>query len=135
MKMFADLEKLMGQEGFVSDSYNEGMDTDKNTLRRYKKGEIVCNLERVDNLKETTSLSVACANINDTLCNLNSDCGKDCKIDIDCGPVFDACQRKRVCRNPSYKFFNDCPNPSSNIDDIDFVFPGCKCVNNQCASK
>jgi len=132
MQRFEDLDKFFKENKFKKDSRNKDIDSEEKSLRWYKKSNIVCYLSRVDNPDNTSSLTVGCADIADTMCHFDSDCGRECKTDSDCDIKFDSCQRKTVCRNKNYKFYNECPDPSSLIQDIDFKIQKCKCENNQC---
>jgi len=133
MQLFEDLDKFFKENKFKKDSLNKDIDSDEKSLRWYKKSNIACYLSKIDNPPDnTSSLSVGCADLNEIMCNFDSDCGKECQTDLDCGIKFDSCQRKTLCRNKNYKFYSECPDPSTLIQDIDFKIQNCQCINNRC---
>ena len=136
IKGFSDLDNLFKERGFNGDSFNQPVDSDEKNSRIYKKDNIVCQLDRIDNPNSTTSLSVFCAYEKDAMCNFSDEsCGTKCENDSDCGVLLDACKRKTVCRNINFKFYNDCSDPSTKVNDISFGINRCKCSNNQCIVK
>lgn len=134
-EIFDNLGNFFGTSGFRNDSSNSDVSTDNSLLKKYKKDEIVCNLIKKANSNNTSTVSVACADIKNVTYNFNTGEGNNCNADSDCGVILDACERKRVCRNLKYEFFNDCENPSARVDDVDFSVAKCQCVSNQCVPK
>jgi hypothetical protein len=133
MKIFEDLDKFFKDNKFKKDSRNKDVNSDEKSLLKYKKSNIVCILSRIDNEDNTSSLSVSCADINETICNFNDlNCGRECKIDSDCDKRLDSCQRKNVCVNKNYKFYSECSNPSSLIKDVDLTVQKCQCKDDKC---
>ena len=106
--------------------------SDKESIIKYSEGKIACELKRTDNPNDTSSLSLFCGNTDDKLCDFKSSCGKECKTDGECGLKTDGCGKRIVCRNKNYKFYNDCQNPTSNIDELDVSINSCICLENQC---
>lgn len=134
-EIYDNLSKFLNNSGFKNDSDNMDISENGSILKKYKKDEIICNLIRQDNPNDTSSVIIACADINDIMYSFASGQGNDCKIDSECGVITDACEYKRVCRNLSYEFYNDCSNPSQLVKDIDFSIAKCQCISNQCAPK
>ncbi len=132
MKIFEDLDKFFKDNKFEKDSRNKDVNSDEQSVIKYKKSNIVCILNRIDNKENNSSLSISCADVNEIMCNFNSNCGKECKTDSDCDIRLDSCQRKTICVNKNYKFYSECDNPSSLIKDIDFKIQKCQCIKNQC---
>ncbi len=135
IKGFADLDNFFKQNNFDSDSYNPSVNSGEKDLRTYKKDKIVCQLSRIDNSGNTTSLSFFCAYENDTMCDFKANCGRECKTDNDCVIFGDGCAKRIVCRNKNYKFYSNCANPTSNINELDVDIVNCKCSDNQCVPK
>ncbi len=135
MKGFENSDNFLKQNGFSEDSYNPSINSQEKDKRVYKKDEVVCDISRVDNPNKTSSLIIGCAYLNDTVCGFSTNCGKECNVDSDCIVILDGCGRKTVCRNKNYKFYNDCLDPSSLVQDIDFSIQRCQCVENQCVQK
>jgi len=134
-EIFGLLDDFLKEKGFANDQYNQDINEEGNVQRKYINGEVVCNLLMVENSNNTSSAKISCANIEDLIYNFDSDDGKECAQDSDCGVLFDSCARARVCRNINYKFYNDCENPSALIKDIDFSVANCQCIDNQCVPK
>jgi len=133
MQLFDGFNKFFNDNQFKKDSLNPETSSADKILIRYKKSNIVCNLIRIDNAdNNASSLNVGCADITDTMCNFNSNCGNECNVDSDCVVKFDSCQKKTLCRNKNYKFYNECSDSSNLIKDIDFKIQNCQCKNNQC---
>lgn len=135
LKGFEDWDKFLHKLGFETNSDNPAVMSEKETILNYIKGKIVCVLKRTDNPSETSSLSLFCGNIGDELCNFNSACGKECKSDNDCGLTTNGCAKRIVCRNKNFKFYNDCLNPTSNLDELDISINDCMCLDNQCVPR
>jgi len=132
MQISGDLDKFFKDNEFKNDSRNKEVNSDEKTLIRYKKSNIVCNLSRIDNSDGGSSLSIGCADINEKICDFNSNCGRECKVDSDCGIRLDSCQKKTLCRNKNYKFYSECSNSSTLIKDVDLTIQKCQCKKNQC---
>ncbi len=135
LKWFENWDYFLKETGFKTDSYNPAVTSEKETIINYIVGKIVCVLKRTDNSSNTSSLSLLCGNIDDELCNFNSACGKECKNDDDCGLTTNGCAKRIVCRNKNYKFYDDCLDPTSNLDELDISIVECVCLNNQCVPK
>jgi len=131
-KLFNNLDVFFKNSGFKNDPNNDDIVEENMLLKKYKNGEVVCNLIKKNNPNSTSSLIFACANFNNTAFSFSSGKGTDCVADSDCGTLTDGCKRERVCRNLKYYFYNNCLNPSQLIKDIDFSTAKCQCVSNQC---
>jgi len=131
---FGVLDKFFQQNDFSQDSLNPVLKTQKEELKKYKKGDIVCFLTKFNNPNKTSALEVGCADINDVLYHINSEKAKTCQIDSDCVAKLDTCKCKIVCRNANYKYFDDC-NSYCTIEETDFSIQRCECYNNQCVKK
>lgn len=131
LEIFKNVDNFLKQNGFNNDPRNE----QKEFSKRYIKENIVANLEIVDNPNDTSTLTIALAYIDKIICDFNTDCGTECNADSDCKVILDGCNKMTVCRNKNYKFFNNCPNPTSIIKEIDFKIQNCQCLENKCAYK
>lgn len=135
IKGFEDLEKFLNTIGFKTDVYNLPIVSDKENIVKYSKEKIACALSRINNPNDTSSLSLFCGNPNDRLYDFKSAYGKGCNVDPDCGLVTNACERRIVCRNKNDKFYNDCPNPTAKVSELDVDINSCLCLENQCVPK
>ena len=135
IKGFEDWDKFLKESGFSADSDNPMITSDKENTIKYISGKIVCQLKRIDNSDNSSSLGLYCGNMDDKLCDFNSDCGKECTADSECRLIADGCAAKTVCRNKKYSFFNDCLNPTSDVSKLNMDINICGCVNNQCGLK
>lgn len=135
IKGFEDWDNFLNKIGFKSDSYNPVIASDKENILKYSKEKIICVLTQTDNPNDSSSLSLFCGNIDDKLCDFKSNCGRECNTNNDCGLLTDGCAKKIVCRNKNYKFYHDCLNPTSNVDELDIDIKECECFENQCLPK
>lgn len=133
--LFNNVCNFLETSGFKNNPENSDINDADSTTKRYIKDEIVCNIAKKNNSNSTSSISLACANVNNIAYNFNTGEGSECQIDSDCGVFTDACDHKRVCRNLKYDFYNTCSNPSQKVQDIDFSVSKCQCINNQCSAK
>lgn len=134
-EMFDNLCKFFENSGFKNDTNNNDVSDESSVLKKYKKDEIVCNLSKVNNLNNTSSISVACADINKVTYSFSSEKGTNCNADSECGVITDGCKRARVCRNLKFEFYNDCENPSQKVQDVNFDVAKCQCISNVCVPK
>jgi len=132
VKSYSQIDNFLKQSGFLSDDYNPVVNTDNENSVKYKKEKLICALSKTNNPNNTSSLLLLCGNIDNKLCNFNSDCGRECNNDSDCGLVVNGCEKKIVCRNKNSKFYQDCPNPTANVDELDIDINSCICLDNQC---
>lgn len=131
-KWFDDLIKFLFGIGMKKDALNpEVFDEKENTLY-FVKDKNACVLRNIDNPNQTSSLSLFCGNLDETLCNYNSSCGRACQTDSDCGFFTNGCAKRIVCRNKNAKFYNDCLNATSRVDELDIDINSCICLDNQC---
>ena len=135
LKGFEDWDKFLNKTGFKTNLDNPPITSSQEMVLNYTREGIACVLKRTDNPGNTSSLSLFCGNIEDELCSFNSDCGKECKSDNDCGLTTNGCAKRIVCRNKNYKFYDDCLDPTSNLDELDISIVECACLNNQCLPK
>ncbi|OHA71310.1 MAG: hypothetical protein A3H01_01620 [Candidatus Wildermuthbacteria bacterium RIFCSPLOWO2_12_FULL_40_9] len=135
MEGFNAWEGFLKDLGFYNDFYNSPIRSDEKDDIRYNRDNIVCALSRTDNPNNTSSLSLFCGDISETLCNFNASCGRSCQTDSDCNLIVDGCAKKQVCRAKEVKFYNDCPNPSSLVSELDTSISECSCLESQCVPK
>jgi len=98
----------------------------------YSKEKNVCVLDKVNNSNNTVSVSLFCGNTGNELCVFGDDCDKQCRQDSDCGLFTDGCAKRIVCRNKSSVFYNNCANPTANVEELDTRIADCACVSNKC---
>lgn len=132
---FNGWDKLLRENGFeeiadVSVSLHDG----ENKIG-YRKEKNICVINKVDNPNNTASLSLFCGNADNELCAFGEDCNRQCQQDSDCGLFTDGCAKRIVCRNKDSVFYNDCANPTSNVDELDVRIRDCICLENQCVPK
>ncbi len=65
--------ELLGGIGMKGDVKNPAVSNEKEDSAKYVKEKVVCSLKRVDNPNSASSLTLSCGNIDDRLCNFNSD--------------------------------------------------------------
>jgi len=131
-KGFEDWDNFLKKLGFKTDPYNPAIASDKENISKYTKEKIICVLTRTDNPNSTSSLSLFCGNTDNKLCYFNSNCGRECGGDNNCGLVLDGCRKRIVCRNKNYKFYQDCQNPTAIVNELDVDINKCQCLENQC---
>lgn len=131
--IFKNVDDFLKQNGFADDPLNEQKELSKRYIDRDRN--IVANIEIIDNPNETSSLIISLADTDKIICDFDTDCGTECNEDSDCHVILDGCNKMTVCRNKNYKFFNNCSNPTSLIDEIDFKVQNCQCLENKCAYK
>ncbi|MFH1656388.1 MAG: hypothetical protein ABH956_01275 [Candidatus Nealsonbacteria bacterium] len=134
-KTFEDWEMFLKEIGLESNDYNPDIMEGKKSIKKYGNEKIVCELKKINNLNETSSLALYCANKDNEFCNFNSSCGRQCDNDSDCGLAIDGCAKKSVCRNKNYKFYQDCDIPTATVKDISTSISECICLDNQCLPK
>lgn len=132
---FENWDEFLKKIGLESDIYNPAITSKKENVLSYGKEKIVCVLRQIDNPNNTSSLSLSCGNMDNKLCNFESDCGKECQTNDDCELRRDGCAKIIVCRNKNYQFYQNCPNPTSMIDELDLAIKECECLENQCVPK
>lgn len=134
-EVFSNIDGYLLNSGFSNDPYNSDINDKISSLKKYKKDEIVCNLEKINNPNNTSSVNIACADVNKITYSFSSEKGTSCNENSECGVITDGCKRARVCRNLKFEFYNDCESPSQKIQDVDFSVAKCQCVSNQCVPK
>lgn len=134
-ELFGNIDGYLANSGFKNDSLNNDITDETSVLKRYRNEEIVCNLSKTKNPNNTSSVSVACADINKITYSFSSGKGNSCNADSECGVITDGCERARVCRNLKFEFYNDCENPTQKVQDIDFSVAKCKCESNVCVPR
>lgn len=132
VKSYNGINNFLKQIGFEGDSYNLAVNSEKEKSVKYKNEKLICALSQINNPNNTSSLFLLCGDVDGMLCNFNSDCGKECQNDSDCGLAVDGCAKKVVCRNKNYKFYQDCLNPTAAVSEINTTIGSCLCLENQC---
>lgn len=132
LKGFSDINKFLQDIGMKTDESNPPINAEKEKTVKYAKDSIICALSQSNNGASSSSISLFCGNEGEILCSFNSDCGRDCETDSDCALITNGCEKKTVCRNKTGKFYNDCLNPTANVDLLDLDINECSCVENKC---
>lgn len=134
MKLIDGCENYLLKNGFSKDNYNSNVTTNTTDIRRLKNNDIICNISRTDNPNQTSTMLLACASVKNPVYDITSNFGANCNTDADCGVRFDSQNCKNVCKNVSFKYFNESPKACI-INETNFDIQDCKCENNLCVRK
>jgi len=136
IKGFEDLENLLKENNFAENNLNKTIETESKIQKMFLKEGLACELAKSDNPNQTSSVSIFCADLKDRVYDISSDIGKDCISDSECVVITDGCKRELVCKSNKYKYFNNCLNPTAEVDAIKNAnLGGCLCQNNKCVGK